>query len=409
MFIVLTTPRKGQYNIALFFYERLFMLHKKTVPFTLHVRLTKACNANCTYCSSYMENPDKFMNLENYKKSIEFFWESTQKIGVSITNLTIEYVGGEILLVPHEIIKEQVKFAREFFEEKNVKLSDGAQTNLIGSKRKILELKNLFNGRISTSIDSFTNQRRVGNSAKKYKVIMMAREQDIIREQEDTSKVPAVFTMDRKSIEFTKDELNKARRENRNLMIRPVFNGGSSIESITPNELGDVLVSTFDQWFMKSTTILDPHFSLLEKRLQTKLNIDPMFERSYCSFQNDCAFKSMSLEPNGDLYICQELADAGKGKIGNALDKIWNQEVWETLSKRGLYLDKDCVSCPYLKDCQGGCMMHAMQDGNGPYGKPSYCSSWKAIFSRIDQAIEEVEYSKISNWINKIKNKQIAK
>lgn len=172
--------------------------------------------------------------------------------------------------------------------------------------------------------------------------------------------------------------------------------------------LANVLVSTFDQWFMRSMTILDPHFSLLEKRIQTKLNVDPMFERSYCSFQNDCAFKSMSLEPNGDLYVCQELADAGQGKIGNTLKREWDQDTWATLSKRGQYLDNDCLNCPYLKDCQGGCMMHAIQDGSGPYGKPSYCKAWKAIFGRIDKALDEVEYERIEGWIAKIKNKQIA-
>ncbi|WP_137297121.1 SPASM domain-containing protein [Psychromonas sp. SP041] len=381
---------------------------QKTIPFTLHVRLTKACNANCTYCSSFMENPDKYMNLESYQKSIEFFWSKLQEKNINVTNLTIEYVGGEILLVPPEVLKSQVLFARDFFKKQNVNLSDGAQTNLIGSKRKVIEIQNLFDGRISTSIDSFTDQRRVGDSAKKYKVIMMTRENDIMREEQSLSRVPAVFTMDKTSIKFTEDEVNKARRENRNLMIRPVFIGGSSIESITPDELADVLVSTFDKWFMRSMSILDPHMSLLEKRIQTKLNVDPMYERSYCSFQNDCAAKSMSLEPNGDLYVCQELADAGKGKIGNTLNDEWDDLAWTTMSKRGENLDSDCLSCPYLKDCQGGCMMHAIQDGNGPYGKPSYCKAWKAIFARIDKALEDIPYDRIESWLKRLKVKQIA-
>jgi len=385
--------------------ERPFFTGKKimTTPFTIHVRLTKACNANCTYCSSFMENPDKFMSLKDYKKSITFIWEQLIKLDIHVTNLTIEYVGGEIMLVPLNILKSQVDFAREFFLEKGIVVVDGAQTNLIGSKRKVSQLNDIFNGKISTSIDSFTDQRKLGNSAKKYRVIMMQRESEITNLER--FKIPAVFTMDQKSIKDTVNEFKLANRANRNLMIRPVFNGGNSIESITPEQLSEAMLDTFDSWFIRSNVILEPHFSLLKKRLQTRNNIDPLYDFSYCSFQNDCAKKSMSLEPNGDLHICQELADSNAIKIGNAVDSIWDQDQWDIYNKRGENLHKDCLECPYLKDCQGGCMMHSIEDNNGPYGKPSYCYAWKKIFKKIDDNIDINGEEKILSWIDRLESK----
>lgn len=372
----------------------------KITPFTLHVRLTKACNANCTYCSSYMENPDKFMSFENYKFSLDFIWQQLIKLNIHVTHLNLEYVGGEILLLPIDVLGKQVKYAREFFKERNVVLLDGAQTNLIGSKRKVLELSEVFNGRLGTSIDSFTDQRRVGDSASKYRVIMMTREKDLT--SDFGKKLPAVFTIDRKSIGFTSKEISLASRNKRNLTVRPVFSGGSDIEGITPEELADVMVKSFKQWFMKMPIILEPHFSLLQKRIQNKLMIDPMYERSYCSFQSDCAKKSLSLEPNGDIYICQELADAGNGLLGNSLSKTWDQELWEGFSGRSNNISSECLSCDYFKECQGGCMMQAIEEGKGPYGKPGYCFAWKALFAEIDKVIESTEHEYLMRWINKL-------
>lgn len=371
-----------------------------TIPFTLHVRLTKACNANCTYCSSFMENPDKYMSPDDYLKSLKFTWNMLDELGLKISDLTIEYVGGEIMLVPMDKLEEIVNKGREFFKEKGVSLNDGAQTNLIGSKKRVAELDRIFNSKISTSIDSFTNQRRVGDSAKKYRVIMMQREEELT--EDSVAKIPAVFTMDQKSISHTIDEFKLANRANRNLMIRPVFNGGSSIDSISPSQLSEVMEDTFDQWFMRSRVILEPHFSLLKKRLQTVKNHDPLFNHSYCSFQNDCAKKSLSLEPNGDLYICQEMADAGAKKIGNALKEEFDYNTWKSYSERENNLHSDCISCPYFKDCQGGCMLHAMQSDNGIYGKPSYCESWKAIFRKIDNGINSTDTERLLSWINMI-------
>ena len=113
----------------------------------------------------------------------------------------------------------------------------------------------------------------------------------------------------------------------------------------------------------------------------------------------------MSLEPNGDIHICQELADAGHGLIGNALSNDWDDDAWLIYSNRANNLDQDCLNCPYFKDCQGGCMMHSIQDGNGPYGKPSYCHAWFATFKAIDEKIEATDPKKLLNWIERLKNR----
>ena len=49
--------------------------------------------------------------------------------------------------------------------------------------------------------------------------------------------------------------------------------------------------------------------------------------------------------------------------------------------------------------------MHSIQDGNGPYGKPSYCHAWFATFKAIDEKIEATDPKKLLNWIERLKNR----
>ena len=47
-------------------------------PLTLHIRLTKHCNADCSYCSSWQESPDARLTPADLRKSIDFILGETQ-------------------------------------------------------------------------------------------------------------------------------------------------------------------------------------------------------------------------------------------------------------------------------------------------------------------------------------------
>lgn len=369
-------------------------------PFTLHIRLTKSCNANCTYCSSFQNNPDKFMSLDDFKLSIGAFWKKTKDLGVEISFLTIEYVGGEILLVPQDIFYEQVTYARNFFLSHGVQLKDGVQTNLIASREKVVWLSKLFPGRMGTSIDNSTDQRRIGDSHKRYRVIMLSREKAALG---DSKKFPGVLTVDKKMLPHVVSELSMASRQRRNLTLRPAFVGGKSdVNHVSPSEFGHVMVNSFESWFMRMPIIVEPHYSRFRKRFNKHYGINLDQDYSYCAFQSDCAVKSMSIEPNGDVYICQELADKGYGLLGNLLNGEWNDSAWGSILARSENLSMDCLECPYLSECRGGCMMQSVEAGAGIYGKPAYCESWKMMFSAYDSAILSTDKAMVIRWLDRI-------
>ncbi len=374
-------------------------------PFTLHVRLTKACNADCSYCSSWQESPDSRMTLGDFKRSLDSlskFWELNK---ISFNYLTIEYVGGEILLMPIDELTDIVLYAREFFGTKGIHVLDGAQSNLLGSGKKIDELFSLFSGRVGTSIDDFTEQRTIKKSPSKYKVFFLKSENHI-RQSVSAKSTAGIFTMDSLSIHNTVNQIKKSAYSGRNITIRPVFQGGCSINPVSPELLSDAMTGSLEAWFMKMPIILEPMHSLLKKRMTELYGTFSGVNMDFCSFQADCTSKSASLEPNGDVYICQDLADAGFGKIGNALDDVWDIELFDIISRRPDMLDETCIKCPYLKSCRGGCMLKSMEEGLGWYGKSSLCFAWKNTFKKIDELLSKRNLSEVTDWIVRIEKKK---
>lgn len=374
------------------------------VPFTLHVRLTRFCNAGCDYCSSWQESPDSKMSVSNYLQSLHFLYATWGKMGVNVTDLTIEYVGGEILLLSKKEITDCVSSAREFFKKRDISVHDGAQSNLIGTSDRINNLFEIFDGRVGTSIDSFSEKRKYKGSAKKYKTIFIHNETKVV--ERTARKVPAVFTVDSETLGSSVDELELAMREGRDLMVRPVFGGGSSVSSPDVKLLGDMYEIAIRKWWMNADIRFEPVFSLLRKRLNNKFGEFDLENFDYCSFQSNCSVRSMSLEPNGDIYICQDMADAARQRLGNALEGDFNMALWSQINMRPARLSDDCYQCEYFKECQGGCMLKALEDGFDIYGKSTHCYSWKRIFSTIDSLIAESGRDRVLDWIKVIESKQ---
>jgi radical SAM protein with 4Fe4S-binding SPASM domain len=355
-------------------------------PITLHIRLTHACNAACSYCSSWKRDPTERMTaveLELCLDGLEAFW---RLVGISPTYLNVEYVGGEIMLIPPSELEALVMVVRRRFSSR-MQVRDGAQSNLIGSAQRIEQLHRLFEGRVGTSVDHFTDQRQLGikgsasEKAKRYRTFFMGSSQQAKSLTGHAS--PAVITLDSKNIDKVCQEIDIAQQDVRDLTFRPVFQGGCSIDGITDVELGHAMTTGFNHWMAKGMPIrIEPFATLFRKRLGVNT-------AAFCAWQRDCAVKSISIEPNGDFYVCQELADTNTFRLGNLINKDFDVNLHAQLAKRVDMLDKGCFECPYFSACQGGCMQQSVEVGTGMYGKTQWCHSWKMLFSAMDMHIEK--------------------
>ncbi|KAA1254700.1 radical SAM protein [Vibrio cholerae] len=363
--------------------------------FVLHFRITKNCNANCSYCSSAMQTKLNSMTPNEAKISAENTLKYWDDLGIKPKYLTIEYVGGEVTMLPIEDLKAIVLNVREVFVSKGINVTDGVQSNLLASKRKLDEVYKLFDGRIGTSIDNFTKQRKLGTSSARYRKMLTSSLQHV--KSFDNKTLPAVLTIDGVNKGFILDEYHLAEKESRNIVVRPVFQGGSDIVLVSESELEKIYLDLFEAWFMKGNILLEPFNTLLKKRLEhfgLKGTVG-----NFCSWQSDCVDNSLSIEPNGDIYVCQELADHDFGKLGNIIDYSIDRQEQRKLLRRKLKIAKECGGCPYFKECQGGCMMHAIEKRLSVYDKTPYCTTWKSLFALMDKLISQYKLEEIESWI----------
>lgn len=69
--------------------------------YLLNIRLTKSCNADCSYCSSWQESPDSYMTREALINNLRYIFDSLHPaMNLKIDKVTIQYLGGEVLTIP---------------------------------------------------------------------------------------------------------------------------------------------------------------------------------------------------------------------------------------------------------------------------------------------------------------------
>lgn len=369
-------------------------------PLTLHIRLTKHCNADCSYCSSWQESPDKRLSPESLDKALRFILESAPSVlGVTYTHVTAQFLGGEIAMVPAHELDEHIRVVKALCYERRISCVVGAQSNLILSERNASRLYDQFEGRIGTSIDLTTTSRTIKGDADKYRMIWKSADQYL---QKQRSTPGAIYVLEPGSSEDARKHLREAVRSRRAITFRPIFKGGiEAVQVNTAAQFRDSMVSLFDEWFMRLPIIAEPFYQLCESRVSEVSGLDRI-QSTACAFQNDCTRKSINIEPNGDLYVCLEMADAGLAPIGNALQGTWDQQALSLYASRASNMPVSCMSCPFVRSCQGGCMYESIAQGQGVHGKSYHCITWTALFQRIDAAIDKHGVEHVREWLHRI-------
>lgn len=379
--------------------DSIFTANKNS--FTLHVRVTKKCNADCSYCSSFEKNPNDLMSISNLEKSMDFISKKILELGLGGTreHITVQYVGGELLSVPGDYLENFTQIVQKKLSPLFKNFKHGGQSNLIGSTRKIDHLMEIFDNNIGTSFDSFTEQRTVKSNSKIYKAIFLKNLSTVKKSY--GLNLPGIIVIDEKMAPHIEEEIDIAHKNKRHVMLRPVFNGGSSVDKLDISDLETLYEKLFDNWILKQNIIIEPFFSYMQRRILSYQNKD-LGDNSGCPSQHNCANVSMNLEPDGSIYVCLDTADSKSLLLGNAIDDNFNHELFSQIQNRSNHLSASCLSCSYFKECQGGCMKEAIEHTNDMYGKTLYCGVWKKVFKKIDLSIEEYGIDRLQNWLNKI-------
>lgn len=329
------------------------------------------------------------MAPDDFRRAIDFIATGVlPRMGAATGDfLTVEYLGGEVLVLPEAELRSAVEYARAVLTPMFRGFRDGAQSNLIASPRRILALHDLFDGRVGTSEDAGTGQRRLSGSAELYRARYLNSLETLRRER---GSLPGrVIVIDRAAAPHLLDEIRSAQTGGYDLVLRPVFCGGSDdVDALDPDEMVALMERAYALWSADRSVRIDPFANLFERRA-ARGRLDPSggpaaAAHTGCPFQSDCAFRSLALDPDGTLHVCQEMADAGNYPLGNAIRGEFDERTWRLLARRSAHLSTECAACPWLAECGGGCMNEAIEAHGDPFARTELCPAWKAIFRGIE-------------------------
>jgi len=338
------------------------------------------------------------MSPENFRKSLQFLKSEVfpvMRCGGPHATVSVQYVGGEILLVPLKELRECVEIAREELSEVFGTVLDGVQTNLIASERRILEIDTIFGGKVGTSVDGRGTQRTLKGNPEGYRKAVAKSREILLRRRR--RRPGAVFVLDRQGIGNCLHEVEASEKHGYPLVLRPVFSGGRGVEDPALEELARVMGEAFDRWAMRGTVPVEPFMYMTAKRLN-----ENSVPGTVCPFMRNCAEASINLDPDGALYTCFEMADSRQMQFGNALEGWFDKDTWREIRARSYRIDPKCQDCPFFSACQGGCMSEAIHHTGSPYGRTEFCVVWTAIFRRIDELLSRFGRPAVAAWLQSL-------
>lgn len=85
--------------------------------------------------------------------------------------------------------------------------------------------------------------------------------------------------------------------------------------------------------------------------------------------------------PGGKLHACQSLENCGAGLLGQTVDFNERCANWQEWKKRSRFSNQDCLKCPVLGFCGGGCAASAFVALGSIHNiDPYYCGWIKTLF-----------------------------
>jgi len=338
---------------------------------------SSACNLDCTYCyrnHSVVKNLD-IATFEKYIKNMDAFFPPE-------THISILFHGGEPLLAGYDFYEKAFAFLNNL--ERKFEL--GIQTNLTLLDEKTIELfkKNKCGFGSSLDGDNETNSktRLIKNSNESsYEIII--NKIDLLKKNGMSTGIISVITehnMDAKRFyRFAKD------LDVWSITPNPIFEFEES-KICTPDleELSNFMIQLFNLWITDENP---PKIDFFEKVIHTIMGVIPGRK---CSFTEDCTKGMMSIDIDGEVYLCTHWLGQKEYSYGNALttpfEQIWNSATRSLLSKRGEKAKVQCGECRYWNICHGGCMSHTRNCINE---RDYFCKMYKRVFSHIQKTLNE--------------------
>lgn len=343
-------------------------------------KLTNGCNMRCSYCCVGDKSSYQIITPNQFYNDILFIANNVSSLHEKETDIILH--GGESTLFSATECSKVIK--RIMSEFPNVNFRWKIQTNGFYLSDSWLNLMKEYNFSVGVSIDGYREhhditRRDCGGNCTFEKI-----KENIIRLKHNNISVSALMVVTKKAIGKPLDFLKWYSDNDIPIKINPLLKCGEAMEK------EDLFLSSGDY----ATYLISVFEYVVNNKLRLSVNpIDDMFNRivndvnyGECTFSEDCSRNFLALDYVGNIYQCGRFCDESIYLMGNVKDMVEYP-----FSKPKQIIDKiislkktnKCVSCEFVKYCNGGCpFVNLISLAEKSVGNP-LCEDYQKIYKYL--------------------------
>ncbi|KGY13988.1 sulfatase maturase [Vibrio tubiashii] len=378
------------------------MNHKMT-NFELLAKPTGSnCNINCDYCF-YLEKEHLYPERKNnWKMNYDVLVAYVKAYINSHPGDTVNFIwqGGEPTLAGIEFFERAVDLQHKYANGK--KISNSLQTNGLSLSLKWANFLRKNNFLVGISIDGNEqhhdhyrkNRSGKGTYQQVIRSIDLLNEFDVefntltvvsdYNAKEPLEVYESLKAIGSRYMQFIPLVERIAQKPDQDglYLIKPDFSGQCAVTnwSVQPKSYGSFLNAIFDSWAKND---IGQYFVMNFEQTMNQL----IGGEGSCVFSKNCG-ANLAIESNGDIYSCDHYVYPGN-KLGNIMndslfDMVVGDQQQKFSSSKQNNISSDCLKCPVLKVCNGGCPKHRfMNSTNGIPNKNYLCDGFYKHFYHV--------------------------
>ena len=351
------------------------------------------CNLACKYCF-YLEKANLFPQTKIHRMSQEILEEMIRQVmQQGAPQISFAWQGGEPTLMGLPFFENAVEFQQKY--GRNQIVGNGLQTNGTLLNKNWAHFLRDNNFLVGISLDGpqhIHDHYRVFRSGKgSWQQVV-----DGAKMLLDTGvEVNALTVVSDYSARFPEEiyEFHKSLGLNYMQFIPCVETDPNNPAqaapfSVSPEQYGKFLQRIFDLWwndFRNGQPTTSVRY--FDSVFYTYVGLTP----PDCTLQKECGIYVV-VEHNGDVYSCDFFVEP-QWRLGNVMNDrlidLLNSRKQDEFGKIKVHLPKECLNCPWLKYCWGGCPKDRIRDPRDR-GSNHFCQSYKMFFQHADSRLKKL-------------------
>jgi uncharacterized protein len=348
----------------------------KIKKLTAILKVTAACNLNCTYCYE-SGSKNRSMHEDVLFRCMDEFMSVSD-------DCTIILHGGEPLCANRDLIRAFLDYG-EKNRSRGKRINYHLQTNGMLYDRGWIELFRKYNVSVGVSIDGpkelHDKYRRTHNGKGSHEAVC----NNLNRAEKAGIEKGCLCVITRESL----TDINSLFDFFERLSIKDIDflpcmtennkNGRSVDLTLTPEEYAEFIIKYFNLWNVNgsssSVRSFCDYFEILNGNNPVSCHL---------LYPKICGWEVISIDTDGDVYPCDSFAGHKEMRMGNivvdGLKKMYSSKMSREFYETANTIPPDCKSCRYLKYCFGGCLYHRYFRAGNLLDKSYYCEAYKNIF-----------------------------